>query len=129
MSAFVLFRLDYCNSLFVDFPDCLLNKLQRTEIMLLTLYSRSMIMSLLLCDLHWLPVEAPIEFRITILCYLVVHGLAPIYLFAHVSPYQPGSTHASFLTVPHIRLERFGHHLVSVSGPSMFYSYTLSLCS
>lgn len=45
----------------------------------------------LLHNLYWLPIQAHIDFKITMLHYRVVHGLAPFYL-CEVSPYQPGKS-------------------------------------
>lgn len=79
MSEFVSFRLDYFNSLFVDLPDCLLNKIQELSIMLLTLQKADHITPLL-HNLHWLSVCVCIKFIIAMHCIHVDDSLAPFCL-------------------------------------------------
>ena len=57
VSAFVLSRLDYCNSLLFGCPQCLLNKLQKVQnnaARLVLRVSKTDHISPLLASLHWL---------------------------------------------------------------------------
>lgn len=66
MSVFVLFRLNYCNSLFVDLLT--LTSFSELRTMLPALYScnwKAEHATSFLHDLPWLPVQAYIEFKIT----------------------------------------------------------------
>ena len=45
-----------------------------------------------LVDLHWLPVEQRIEFKILLLTYKALNGLAPAYLRELLDPYTPVRT-------------------------------------
>ena len=82
--AFISSRLDYCNSLLFGIGEGLVKKLQSVQMRRpdLSWGSRNTIISPLavLRDLHWLPISKRIVFRIAILVYKSLHGLAPPYL-------------------------------------------------
>ena len=65
MSAFVLSRLDYCNSIPSGCPEHLLEKLQKVQNsaarLVLKAHKRDHV-SPLLRTLHWLPIQARIEY-------------------------------------------------------------------
>ena len=81
--AFVTSWLDYCNSLFLGLPDTQINKLQRVQnacARLIFNSSRYSWCSPLLNELHWLPVRKRIAFKVLLLTYKAIHGLAPTYI-------------------------------------------------
>ena len=81
--AFITSRVDDCNSLLFGLPNYQLNKLQRVLNALARLVCnapRFCHISLLLRGLHWLPVKARIEFKILLITFKAIHGLAPKYL-------------------------------------------------
>jgi hypothetical protein len=134
MSAFVLSRMDYCNSLFVGLPNTLLDKLQRAQNNAARIVLRKRKVDHakpLLRELHWLPVRARIEFKVASLCYRSLHGLAPTYLSELLVPYQPSrslrSADAGHLSVPRIKLETFGRRSFSFAGPKIWNALPLSL--
>ena len=43
----------------------------------------------LLIELHWLPLEQRINFKILLFTYKIVNGLAPMYLSQLLVPYVP----------------------------------------
>ena len=61
-------------------------------------------MSRSLMDLHWLPVDKRIEYKLLLYKYKALHGLAPGYLCKLVVPYEPRrvlrSAESNLLTVP-----------------------------
>lgn len=69
LSAFVLSTLDYCNFVIVYLPNCLLDKLQTTHNnpACIVFGEGRLIVSPLLCHLHWLPL--PIQDRHTLLSW------------------------------------------------------------
>ena len=81
--AFVTSRLDCQNALLYGLPDYLLDKLQRVQnaaARLLCGIGKYDHISPTLKSLHWLPVKQRIEFKISVLVYKCLNGLAPQYL-------------------------------------------------
>ena len=84
--AFIFSKLDYCNSLLIGTPKCILQKLQRvqnTAARLLTnikLSAQYYSTPVILINLHWLPIQYCIQFKILLLVYKALHDLSPSYL-------------------------------------------------
>ena len=86
--SFVSRRVDYCDSLLYGPPAYQLNKLQRVQnatARLIFRESKNCHVRPLLYNLHWLPVKFRIDFKILVLTYKVINGLAPFYLQEHIS--------------------------------------------
>ena len=65
------------------FPDKALNKLQlvlNTAARILTRTPKFDHITPMLASLHWLPVKARADFKVLLLTYKALHGLAPTYL-------------------------------------------------
>ena len=84
LQAFVASRLDYCNVLYAGIPGYMLNKIQRVQNCAARLYSRigrrSSVRHVMRDELHWLPVQSRVVFKVAVLTYKIVHGKAPGYL-------------------------------------------------
>ena len=81
--AFVSSRIDYCNSLLYGVPNCHLHKLQRVQnaaVRLIFEESKYCHVTPLLKSLHWLPVKYRIIFKVLLITFKAIHGLAPVYI-------------------------------------------------
>uniref|UniRef100_A0A672G2J3 Reverse transcriptase domain-containing protein n=1 Tax=Salarias fasciatus TaxID=181472 RepID=A0A672G2J3_SALFA len=90
--AFVSARLDYCNSLLAACPKSVLKNFQLVQnaaARLLTGTRRHEHITPVLKSLHWLPVEFRVRFKILLLTYKILNGMAPTYLQDALTPYQP----------------------------------------
>jgi hypothetical protein len=79
----VLSRLDYCKALFAGLPEELINRLQRVQnaaAWLIKRVKRRDHITPHLAELHWLPVRLRIKFKILVLVYKCINGLALVYL-------------------------------------------------
>ena len=92
VNAFITSRLDYCNSLLYGLPATHLNKLQRVQnasARLICNVSRYDHITPTLYQLHWLPIKFRIDFKILLITYKAIHGLAPDYLTELISIKTP----------------------------------------
>ena len=81
--AFISSRVDYCNSLYHGLPAYQLMKLQRIQnaaARLVFQESKYCHITPILCDLHWLPVKYRIDYKILLLTFKAIRGLAPTYI-------------------------------------------------
>jgi len=83
VQAFVSCRLDYCNSLFFDISEGLMNRLQSVQnaaARLVTGTQRSDHISPVLRQLHWLLVCQRVDFKVPTLVHQSLSGISPPYL-------------------------------------------------
>eukprot|EP00745_Piridium_sociabile_P023788 TRINITY_DN3715_c0_g1_i1.p1 TRINITY_DN3715_c0_g1~~TRINITY_DN3715_c0_g1_i1.p1 ORF type:complete len:1177 (-),score=226.07 TRINITY_DN3715_c0_g1_i1:25-3555(-) len=127
MSAFVLSRLDYCNSLFAGLPDCLLERLQKAQNHAARIILRKRKFDHakpLLRQLHWLPVCARVEYKLATVCYRSLHGLSPAYISDLLTLYLPSrslrSSNAGHLTIPRFNLKKYGGRSFAFVCPSTY---------
>ena len=81
--AFITSRLDYCNSLLSGISKSLMGKLQRimnTAARILTRKKMDNHITPILKTLHWLPVAQRCAFKIALLTFKAINGMAPSYL-------------------------------------------------
>lgn len=75
-------RFDYCNALFIG-----LQYIQNSAVRILTHAKCSAHITPILYDLHWLPVAYHLKFKILLLAFKSLHGLAPPYPCNMLVPY------------------------------------------
>jgi hypothetical protein len=84
VSMFIMSRLDYCNIILVGQPQRNINRLQSVLNAAARLVTRSSkyehITATMRDQLHWLKIQERITFKICLLVYKCVHGIAPSYL-------------------------------------------------
>ena len=86
--AFITSRVDYCNSLLYGIPNSHIMNLQRIQnaaARLVTGEPRFCHVTPLLFHLHWLPISYRINFKILLLTFKCLYGLAPNYLIDLIS--------------------------------------------
>ena len=85
-------RLDYCESALAGLPDCAISKLksvQNSAARLVSQFQKMDHITPVLKELYWLPVHQPILFKILVVTYKALHGLAPKYIIDPIKPYTP----------------------------------------
>ena len=125
--AFITSRLDYCNGLLYGIPDYLVDCLQRvqnTAARLVTSTPRSDHITPVLHNLHWLPVSHRIRFKILLLVFKALHGMAPLYITDLLNPYTPSrslrSSNQHLLVVPSFNLKTYGGRAFNHIAPLLW---------
>ena len=115
IDAFVVSKLDYCNSLLYGLPSYLIRKLQHVQnsaARLVNQCPRFCHITPVLRDLHLLPVSFRIEFKIMLITYKVLHDRAPIYIQELLQLYTPShnlrSSNRNLLVKPYFNLNSYG---------------------
>ncbi len=102
-------RLDYCNALLGGCSARLINKPQmvkNTAARVLTRTRKYDQISPVMSTLHWLSIKHLIDFKIMLIIYKALNGLAPQYLREHLLHYSPPrplrSQNSGHLIIPRI---------------------------
>jgi len=128
-SALVSSRFDQVNSILYGAASKHINRLQRIQNALARVvtyqrpYTSPLSSAALLQNLHWLPIECRVHFKLATLVYKALHTGQPPYLSELLQQYEPTWTlrsSASFqLSVPRYNLE-FGSHAFWISAPKIW---------
>ena len=128
LSAFVLSKLDYCNSLLCGSPQFILDKLQRGQNSAARLIMESRKcdhVQPLLRNLHWLPVRSRIDYKISTLCFNTFTNSSPVYIAQLLSVYirsrhLRSSSDTRTLRIPFVITTSFGQRAFSFTGPAQW---------
>jgi len=107
VSAFISSRLDYCNSLLVGIREGLLDRLQRVQnaaARLITGTRKYDHITPVLSALQWLPVRQRIIYKLALLMYKCVHGLALPYLAEDCVQLSSMSGHAHLQSAAELKV-------------------------
>ena len=131
--AYVTSRLDYCNSLLHGLPNHLLERLQRvqnTAARMITRTRKYDHITPVLKNLHWLPIEERIEYKIILITFKALNNQAPKYISELLIPYKPVRTLRSEsqcrLTVSRTK-SKLGNRCFQNSAPVLWNDLPLDL--
>ena len=133
-ASFILSRFDYCNSLFIGMNFSLCDKLQKLQnfaakvILGKSLYDH---VSPCLIHLHWLPIKFRINYKISLLVFKCLNGLAPSYLSNLVEMYVPSRNLRSInqykLKTNVTKFKTLGDRSFSSAAPSVWNALPLEI--
>ena len=135
-ASYILSRLDYCNALFKGMPKYQFDQLQKLQnfaakvILRKTIYDH---VTPCLIHLHWLPVCFRVDFKIALLTFKCLNGLAPKYLCDLIEVYVPSralrSSSSILLKKKTTNFKTLGDKSFSFSAPSVWNSLPYHLRS
>ncbi len=132
--AFITSKLDYGNALLCGYPTTLLQRLQRVQnaaARTITGHNKYHHVSPVLKQLHWLPVEQRIKYKVALLVFKAKNKLGPVYLQELIIPYTPARSLRSgsqeLLCVPSTNSSLVNQRAFCVAGPRLWNSLPLEL--
>ncbi|XP_032375874.1 uncharacterized protein LOC116692015 [Etheostoma spectabile] len=132
--AFISLRLDYCNSLYFGLSKSLLARLQLVQnaaARVLTGTRKREHITPVLASLHWLPVHFRVHFKILLITFKALNGLAPSYLIQLLNRYTPSRSLRSadqlLLVVPGSKRKLRGDRAFSVCAPKLWNALPLTI--
>ena len=124
--AYVTSRLDYCNGLLYGLPKDSINRLQsvlNTAARLVTLTRKYDSITPVLKELHWLPIQFRIKYKVILQVFKSLNGMAPQYLsnkLVHKPNTGLRSDNKYLLKPLSARLKLYGDRSFSVAGPRLW---------
>ena len=133
-SAFILSRLDYCNSILFGVTKAKLSRLQQIQnnaARLVFKKPKKQHVTPLLKKLHWLPVTDRIEYKIASLCFKSLNRNGPSYMSDILSYSTPirelRSSSKQLLSVLRPKLKTYGERAFTFAGPTIWNSIPISV--
>jgi len=125
--AFISSRLDYCNALYIGLNQSSISRLQLVQnaaARFLINTSKHAHITPVLYNLHWLPVQYRINFKILLFVFKALNGLAPEYLSEMLTLREHSrllrSSNQLVLEVPRSRYKRWGDQAFAVAAPRLW---------
>ena len=133
-ASFILSRFDYCNSLFKNLCKYQLDKLQKLQnFAAKVVLGRSLYEHVTPCliELHWLPISYRIDYKIGLLVFKCLNGLAPSYLSDLIQLYVPSrnlrSANQFTLKVFNTKFKTLGDRSFSYTAPRVWNALPFEL--
>lgn len=125
--AFVTSKLDFLNSLLFGISDLSKHKLQKIQnsaARIVKRKRRSCHITPLLKELHWLPIDYRIKFKVLLITFNALHREQPVYISQLLSSYTPArtlrSTDKAYLNTPMPRLKTYGYRSLEYAAPYLW---------
>ena len=125
--AFVLSHIDNCNSILFGLPEVLLSKVQHIQnsaARLITRTKRCESISPVLYNLHWLPVNKRIMFKILVITFKCIHGNSPDYIQELISLYKSSrvlrSSSKNLLVQYSVKTKTYGQRSFQFAAPMLW---------
>ena len=128
VSAFVLSRLDYCNSLLSGCPQYLLNRLRKVQnnaARLILKAPKTYHITSHFRTLHWLPIDARIKYKLCSVCFGAITSTGTVYLSDLLKIYTPSrqlrsSADIRILCIPSVNTRSYGERSFSYTAPTLW---------
>ena len=136
--ALVHSRLDYCNGILANAPlglvNCLQSVLRSAARLVLRLPPRASVTQLMRDQLHWLPMQQRVVFKLCTMAFKCIHGVAPAYLSrmctgvaAVEARSRLRSAASGHLVVPETRMSSVGRRGFYYASPTAWNSLPAAL--
>lgn len=132
--SFVTSRIDHGNSLLYGIAQTNIRKLQlvqNTAARLITRTKKFDHITEVLYNLHWLPVQQRINFKIMLIAFRAIHNTLPSYICELFASYKPTrslrSTNKLLLNVPKINTKSYGQRAICHAAPALWNELPLHI--
>jgi len=127
VNALVTSCLDYANAILYGIPQYMLKRLQQVQYNAARLVLRKKKRdhgTPLLKQLHWLPIQTRIEYKLNLLTFKSLNNLAPVYLTELLCTYNPSRTLRSssmgLLQEKNAKTKKAGERAYSIAAPKLW---------
>ena len=143
VNAMVTGNLDYCNSLLHGITAGQLGRLQKiqnTAARLILRRNRRSSATMMLHELHWLPIKKRVMYKLLLMVYKSQHDMVPDYIAAHLLDYTPSrflrssedkqlvviKTYSHYGSLYHFRWPRLNCGMRHLFNPKVYKILTVS---